>query len=134
MANAKIPGAGTHHIAISSADFDKSFKFYTEGLGMSVVACWGENESRAALLDIGDGSHVEIFANGTTEAQKNEKMVHFAFTSTDPDLAFNNALAAGAREQMAPTTLEIPTDPPLKVRIAFVYGPDNELLEFFNTL
>jgi len=134
MANTKIPGAGSHHIAVASADFDKSLKFYTEGLGMAPVAFWGENEGRAALLDIGDGSHVEIFANGTTQPSQSERFVHFAFKTTDPDTAFANAIAAGAREKMPPTTLDIPANPPLPVRIAFVYGPDNELLEFFQTL
>ena len=134
MPNTKIPGAGSHHFAISSAHYEESVKFYTEGLGMKIVAEWGENEGRGILLDIGDGSHVEIFANGNTEAQKNEKIVHFAITTTDTDLAFNNAIAAGAREQMPPTSLDIPADPPISVRIAFVYGPDNELVEFFKTV
>jgi len=134
MSNEKIPGAGSHHLAISSADFDKSYKFYVEGLGMKPVAVWGENEGRAALLDIGDGSHVEIFANGTPNEQVNEKIVHFAFKTTDPDTAFKNALSAGAREKMPPTTAEIPADKPIPVRIAFVFGPDNEVLEFFKVL
>ena len=134
MANTRIPGAGSHHIAVSSADFDKSLKFYREGLGMEPVAFWGENEGRAALLDMGDGSHVELFANGTAQAQANERVVHFAIRTTDPDRAFANAVAAGAREKMPPTTLEIPADPPMPVRIAFVFGPDGEVLEFFQTL
>jgi len=134
MSNTKIPGAGSHHLAIASADFDASIKFYTEGLGMRQIASWGENEGRAALLDIGDGSHLEIFANGSAEAQSNERFVHFAFKTTDPDAAYANALAAGAKEKMPPKTLAIPSDPPLPVRIAFVFGPDNEVLEFFQTL
>jgi len=132
--NAKIPGAGSHHLAVSAADFDKSLKFYTEGLGMAQVAAWGEGDKRAALLDIGDGSHVEIFAGGSADAQVSEKFVHFAFRTTDPDTAFANAIAAGATEKMPPTTLDIPADPPLPVRIAFVFGPDGEVLEFFKTL
>jgi len=134
MSNTKIPGAGSHHLAISSAHFDKSFKFYTEGLGMKAVAVWGENEGKAAMLDIGDGSHFEIFANGNNDEQKNEKIVHFAIKTTDTELAFNNALAAGATEKMPPTTLDFPATPPIPVKIAFVFGPDNEVLEFFQTL
>ena len=134
MPNEKIPGAGSHHIAISSADFDRSIRFYTEGLGMKPIAFWGEGKGRAALLDIGDGSHVELFADGTADAQQSEKLVHFAIRTTDPDAAFANALAAGAREKMQPRTLDIPSEPPIPVRIAFVFGPDGEVLEFFKTL
>ena len=134
MANLKIPGAGSHHLAVSAADFDRSLQFYTEGLGMEPIAFWGEGDSRAALLDIGDGSHIELFAGGTADAQVNEKFMHFAIRTTDPDTAFANAIAAGAREKMPPTTLDIPADPPMPVRIAFVYGPDGEVLEFFREL
>ena len=134
MPNEKIPGAGVHHIAIAAADIDASIQFYTEGLGMKPVAFWGEGDGRAALLDIGDGTHVELFATGTRHAQKHQKLKHFAIRTTDPDKAFENALAAGAKEKMPPTTLDIPSEPPLPVRVAFVYGPDNEVLEFFQTL
>ena len=133
-ANKQVPGAGSHHIALASADFDRSVMFYTEGLGMRPVAAWGEGAGRAALLDIGDGSHFEIFANGTRAAQANERYVHFAIRTSDPDRAFANALAAGAREKMPPTTLTIPAAPPMPVRIAFVFGPDGEVLEFFKEL
>jgi len=134
MANEKIPGAGSHHIALSSADFDRSIKFYTEGLGMRTVASWGEGEKRAALLDIGDGSHIEIFAGGAAGPQERERFVHFAVRTADPDAAFANALAAGAKEKMPPTTLAIPAQPPMPVRIAFVFGPGGEVLEFFKEL
>jgi len=134
MANKKVPNIGVHHLALSAVDFDKSVKFYTEGLGFEIVAEWGEGKGRAALLDIGNGSHFEIFANGNPDAGKDEKFVHFAFATSDPDLAYENALAAGAASQMEPKSLEIPATPPLPVRIAFVRGPDEEVLEFFKVL
>jgi len=134
MSNKKIPNIGVHHLALSAVDFDKSLKFYTEGLGFEVVAEWGEGNGRAALLDIGNGSHFEIFANGNANPQKDEKFVHFAFATTNPDLAYENALAAGAASQMEPTSLAIPATPAMPVRIAFVRGPDNEVLEFFKVL
>ena len=133
MPNEKIPGAASHHFAIVSADFDESVKFYTEGLGMKPVAFWGENEDRAAMIDIGDGSHVEIFSSGNKKSQENEKIVHFAIKTTDTDIAYKNAIAAGAREKMSPETLSVAADNPFTVRIAFVYGPDNEVLEFLQT-
>ena len=133
MPNKKIPGAGSHHIAISSADFDKSVKFYIEGLGMTPVAFWGENENRAAMLDIGNGSHFEIFANGSSNEQQDAKFAHFAFATTNPDLAYENALAAGAVSHIEPKDV-IGVIPNMPIRIAFVKGPDGEVLEFFKLL
>jgi len=134
MANKKIPNVGIHHLALSTVDFDKSIKFYTEGLGFEIVAEWGEGTGKAAMLDIGNGSHFEIFANGTENEQKDAKFVHFAFATSNPDTAYANALAAGAVSQMEPKSLEIPSNPALPARIAFVRGPDGEVLEFFKVL
>ena len=134
MANKKIPNIGVHHLALSAVDFDKSIKFYTEGLGFETVAEWGEGTGRAALLDIGNGSHFEIFANGTKNEQADAKFAHYAFATTNPDLAYENAMNAGAVSQMVPQSLEIPANPPIPVRIAFVRGPDGEVLEFFKVL
>ena len=134
MANKKIPDIGVHHLALSAVDFDKSVKFYTEGLGFELTASWGEGTGRAVMLDIGNGSHFEIFANGNANEQQDAKFAHFAFATTNPDLAYENALAAGAASQMEPKSLEIPANPPMPVRIAFVRGPDGEVLEFFKVL
>ena len=132
MPNEKIADIGVHHLALASGNFDKSVKFYTEGLGFTQVCSWGEGDGRAAMLDIGNGSHFEIFANGKTDASVNERFIHFAFATSDPDGAFNNALAAGAVSHMEPKNVDIPSNPPLPVRIAFVKGPDGEMLEFFH--
>ena len=134
MANKKIPNIGVHHVAIKAFDFDKSIKFYTEGLGFEKVAEWGEGAGRAAMLDIGNGSHFEIFANGNANEQQDAKFAHFAFATSNPDVAYENALAAGAVSHMESKSLEIPSTPAMPVRIAFVKGPDGEVLEFFKIL
>ena len=61
MSNDIIKGLGYAHMAIAAKDFDKSLAFY-KALGMTVYTAWGEGDSRIALLDMGDGSLVELFA------------------------------------------------------------------------
>ncbi len=50
----------------------------------------------------------------------------------DTDQAYARAIEAGAGSQMAPTDMDLPADPVLPVRIAFVLGPDGECIEFFH--
>ena len=134
MANHKIPDIGVHHLALLTADFNQSIKFYTEGLGFKVIIEWGEGPKRAAMLDIGNGSHFEIFACETLEEEKNARFTHFAFATSNVDLAYENAIKAGAVPRNEPKSLEIPSNPPVPIRIAFVLGPDGEVLEFFQML
>ena len=131
MPNTKIPNCGMHHLALFVKDFDKSYKFYTEGLGFTFVAGWGEGDKRAAMLDIGDGGRFEVFAGGPAEEERNARFAHFAFSTTDAGTAYNNAIAAGAVSHIEPKDVDIPSDPVMKVRIAFVKGFDGEVLEFF---
>ena len=62
MANEIIKGMGFHHVALKAADYESAYKFYTEGLGMKLYATWGEGDGRAAMLDLGDGGILELFA------------------------------------------------------------------------
>ncbi|MFW5841610.1 MAG: VOC family protein, partial [Planctomycetota bacterium] len=38
---------GFHHVALRSADFDRSIGFYTKVLGMTPAVAWGEGDNRA---------------------------------------------------------------------------------------
>ena len=65
------------------------------------------------------------------KSQINEKILHVALSTSDPDAAYQAALAAGAAPHMAPTDITIQSAIPIPIRIAFVKGFDGELIEFF---
>ena len=131
MANEKIPGLGFHHIGLMASDFEKSCAFYS-ALGMKELVSWGEGNEKIAMFDLGNGDRVELFASGGDDYSAKGKFIHFAMTVEDVDAAFETALAAGARPKMPPTTLDLDSSPyRMSIRIAFVYGPDGEELEFF---
>ncbi len=127
----------THHAALKVTDFDKSLCFYTKGLGMKLLKTWGETDSRAAMLDIGDGSCIEMFAGGK-QGELNDNcagsFIHFAFDVENPDEWYERAISCGGSSKSAPTDMYLETSAdPLDIRVAFVFGPDGETLEFFHS-
>ncbi len=139
--NAKIHGGGFHHVAIKVYDFEASLKFYMDGLGFRHRYGWGEDgrskgekDSRAVMLDTGDGNYMEIFAGGTRkpgEAVPDSTVMHFAFRTSDCSAALEQARAAGAVVTIEPKTVPIKGDYPTDFHVAFVNGPDGEVVEFF---
>ncbi len=125
---------GFHHIALKAADFDKSVEFY-KTLGLIERVRWGEDDKRAIMLDMGDGGRIEIFAGGNDKERIDERFLHLAFRADDVDAVYETALKAGAISKYAPYEAS-PADavPDIKMRVAFVYGPDGELIEFFKEI
>jgi 2'-5' RNA ligase len=98
--NKIIAGAGTHHIAIQARNLDDALKLYHEVLGMPIIAEGGSPDRRILLLDIGDGSHIELFEQtGDTPAPgseaPNDPVIHFALATTDTRRAIDHVRAAG---------------------------------------
>ena len=131
--NSIISGCGTHHIAVQCRDMDESLKLYRDVLGMAVVAQFGSPDRRILLLDIGDGSHIELFdpkpdtpKSGTPAA--NDPIIHFALATSDTVTAIEHVRAAGYTVTVEPKTLDLDT---LTVTIAFFDGPNGESIEFF---
>ena len=134
--NNKIPGCGFHHIAIRSADWDRSVQFYTEGLGMSLRVQWGESPRRACMLDTGDGNYVEVFERDPIAGGPDDDrsaILHFALRATDCVAATETARAAGGIVTMEPTVPQAFSTLGLKTKISFVKGPDGEIVEFFES-
>lgn len=122
---------GFHHIALHASDFDKTVEFY-KTLGLTERVSWGEGDGRAVMLDMGDGGCIEVFAGGEKHDRVDERFLHLAFRADDVDSAYETAIKAGAVTKREPYEASPPDAvPPIKMRVAFVYGPDGELLEFF---
>lgn len=125
-------GPGFHHVAYRAFDFDKSVEFYQKGFGYPVHFTWGEEPKRAAMIDVGSGDYIEVFEGGKAPGEVAEGvLMHFALRVPNTDEAFAKAVAAGAKVEMEPKDVLIKGTPETLVRIAFVKGPDNEVIEFF---
>lgn len=135
--NQTLNGAGFHHIALRARDYDRSLKFYTEVLGFRVAHHWGEDEKRIALLDIGDGNYVELFASAPGQRPAEGADVpapwpyfHLAIRSTNVDADIEHVRAAGCSITVEPKSVPV-GDPPKTIRVGFFLGLDGEVLEFF---
>ncbi len=133
--NFKIPGCGTHHIAVQSYDWEASLRLYCEVLGMRVVEEFGLPDRKIILLDIGDGSHMEIFAPieeglGPEVICDRIPILHFALATTDTRRAIERVRSAGYEITVEPKEVKLGS---LDVTIAFFRGPSGEIVEFFQT-
>ncbi len=132
MANEIIKGMGFHHAALAAANFEESFKFYTEGLGMKLYTQWKSGDRQIAMLDMGDGGILELFSDGNDRESVDAKFIHLAFRVDDVDMAFEIARKAGASPKTLPKIVPIESAPAkVTLNCAFVYGPSGEELEFF---
>ncbi len=139
--NETIRGGGFHHIAIRAYDFEATLKFYIEGLGFRRAYGWGkdgrangEKDSRAVMLDTGDGNYLEVFAGRTGspgEEIPEGSLLHFALRTSDTAAALERARAAGATVTMETKTVPIAGDHTEDFCIAFCKGLNGEIIEFF---
>lgn len=135
MENKTIGCIGFHHVALHSSDFEKSYKFYTEGLGFSEYRRWKTDDGRTiVLLDAGCGAMIELFSDGNKRTCFEEQAglyVHLALRVKNSKAAFDRAVNFGAKAKMQPTKMDLPATPAIPATISFVYGPDGEEIEFF---
>ena len=132
MANDIINGLGFHHIGLKARDFEKSLQFY-KALGMTCIARWENAAGPIAMLDFGDGGRIELFGDGGDEYSEKRKsgfIWHLPLPMSPA--AYETALAIGAQPHSAPRDLDLKAEPAdMTIRIAFVKGPDGEVIEFF---
>ena len=119
---------GIHHISIRCATPEEEQnvrKFYGEVLGLSVKREW----TGGIFFDTGAGQ-IEVFLN--RENIKGPGAVqHIALATDDVDDMVSRVKEAGFNVTVEPRDGEMPTDPVLKMRVAFCEGPVGETIEFF---
>src|SRR4051794_35653961 len=129
--NRQIPGCGSHHIALQARDWDASLQLYCDVLGMQIMAEWGPPERRIMMLDIGDGSHIELFAPLPTTADQPATanvLTHIALATSDTRQATERVRQAGYTITVEPKDVQLGA---IAATIAFFIGPNGETLEFF---
>ena len=128
--NLTLQGGGLHHVAVEASDFDRSLRFYTEGLGFREVLTFPEEGQTVAMLVTGDGTYVELFSGGSSERPRGS-ILHLALRTGDCDRATEQVRAAGGTITQNPTDVVLEGDPPVPVRYSFCEGPDGEQIELF---
>jgi methylmalonyl-CoA/ethylmalonyl-CoA epimerase len=89
-------------VALTVKDFERSVKFYTDGLGIEPAAFWNNGHGRALILEMGKGT-LEIFDEAQAETidqietgQRVSGQIRLALQVPDIDDAMVKLLSHGA--------------------------------------
>ena len=124
---------GIHHVGLLVKDSRKSLDFYTNGLGGKAVFSFpmADSDKTIYLVDLGNNAVVEIIPRGNGEEEVNAHWAHLAVCTDDARAAYEKAIKAGAVSRSEPKESKLGT---MAVCNSFVYGPDREVIEFFQVL
>lgn len=121
-------------VALTTADFDRLVRFYSQGLGIEPAALWTTDRDKAMLLELGRGT-LELFddahATVVDELEVGHRVsgaIRFALQVPDLDAALERLLAHGA------TLVHPPVVTPWRHRNARVQDPDGLQVTLFQIL
>ena len=90
-------------VALTTRDYERSVKFYTEGLGIEPAQIWDNDQGQALILNMGKAT-LEIFDETQAETideieagQRISGQIRFALQVPDLKAAMERLLAHGAR-------------------------------------
>ena len=122
---------GFHHIGLWVRDAEKSLDFYTNGLGGKECFRFPMTDNSGKtiyMVDMGNNAVIEIIPRGTGEEEAHARWAHIALRTEDARAAYDMAIKAGAETRIEPKDVKLGT---MDACICFVYGPDKEVVEFF---
>lgn len=121
-------------VALTSRDYERSVKFYSEGLGIEPAAIWNNDGGQAIMLELGKAT-LELFDEKQAEVIDNLEagkrisgQIRFALQVTDVQTAMERLLARGAT-LVHPPVMTLWGD--LNVRLQ---DPDGIQITLFQTL
>lgn len=121
-------------LALTTADYDRLVRFYSDGLGIEPAALWVNDSDKAMLLNFGRAT-IEIFdephADLVDKLEVGERIsgaVRLALEVPDLDAAMARLLANGA------TLVHEPVVTPWKHRNARFRDPDGMQVTLFQVL
>ena len=123
--------SGFHHISMRVKNLSATLRFYCDGLECEAKHRWGEGKKETVLIHVGGGSYLEASEGEADATHINGVLAHIALRTDDIDEAVERARAVGATVTREAGDIDLPADPVIPVRVAFVEGPDGEVVEFF---
>lgn len=126
---------GLHHVSMKcrkGEEYQRVLHFYTEVLGLPIIRSWGESETDGVMIGVGNTA-IEIFCNRNLDADTGI-IRHIAMSTDDIEACVERVKTAGYEVFVEPRELLIPSDPPIRARIAFCFGPLHEQIEFFQEI
>ena len=133
--NPILGGGGLHHVAIKTTDWNRTIQFYQEVLGCTVKLTWGGAPARAAYLDAGNGTHLEVFEDPSYRPAPNGSIVHYCLRSSRVDFVCERARSFGAKVTMEPKSASLHSTNGagvVSIRLCFFEGPSGELIELLD--
>jgi lactoylglutathione lyase len=120
---------GFHHIGLYCADAEKSLAFYTALGGVEVSNFPMRGSGKIIyLVDMGGNAVVELIPREFEGEETNTRWAHICLLIEDVQAAHDLALKLGARSRIEPRVSIIGGGPHTH---SFVFGPDDEVIEFF---
>jgi len=120
---------GYHHIGLIVDDAERSLAFYKKlGAAETFSFPYGGEGMKIYLVDVGGHAVLEIIPRGNAGEESNARFAHIAIQTDDARAAYDLAMEAGAVSRTAPNDVKLGS---MDACIAFVLGPDQEVIEFF---
>jgi catechol 2,3-dioxygenase-like lactoylglutathione lyase family enzyme len=121
-------------IALTVKDYERSVKFYCEGLGIEPAAFWNNGDGKALMLNMGNAA-LEIFDEAQAETidqleagKRVSGEIRFALQVPDLEAAMKRLLAHGA------TLVHPPVTTPWGDRNARLQDPDGMQITLFQVM